>query len=452
MRFLFTCIPGLGHFNPLVPLARAAVAAGHEVAFATAPGLAEVVASAGFAFLPAGLDWDERRLLDTVSDLRDVAPIYRGEWMMKHLFLDRAPRAMIPDLLQLIESWRPDMIVSGTFDYGGPLAAEKAGLPYASGNYTVRWHRWILKFAVGRSIATLRADFGLPPDPELNAFGRYLDFCFAPPSWTFEGALLRPALTRLVQNRLGSRDLPLRQRLWGLKALLLQKVFGRSVRKHPELGAVAPNTYFVADGTRVDGSQPPAWLQQMPAQPTVLVSLGTVLSAEYPEIFDKILAALRDEPVNLVMTMGGRDDPARFGPQPANVRIVKFLTQDELAELLPHMDLCVNHAGYSSVMEALLRGVPLVLLPLVSDAPMNTQMCLSIGVCAELSPEVWGLSPKGMPVIQADRLTPEILREAILRGLRDASIRSAAQRVKQELQDRLPLAEAVKLLERTAAS
>ena len=34
MRILFTCAAGLGHVFPLVPLARAAVAAGDEVLFA----------------------------------------------------------------------------------------------------------------------------------------------------------------------------------------------------------------------------------------------------------------------------------------------------------------------------------------------------------------------------------------------------------------------------------
>ena len=38
MRVLFTCVVGVGHFNPMVPLAKAFEAAGHRVAFATDPG------------------------------------------------------------------------------------------------------------------------------------------------------------------------------------------------------------------------------------------------------------------------------------------------------------------------------------------------------------------------------------------------------------------------------
>lgn len=453
MRFLFTCIPGLGHFNPLLPLARALKDAGHSVAFATAAGFADAVSHAGMDAIPAGLDWDERRLLETVPELRAVAKMDRGEWMMNHLFLDRSPRRMLDDLAENIRRWRPDLILAGSFEYGGSLAAEKAGLPYATASYTIRWNRWILRHALGRSLAKLREDAGLPPDPQMQSVGRYLDLIFAPPSWTFEGALLQPALTRLVSARVWSSDLPLRQRLRGLRALLLQRIFARSLRAHPEDAAVGPTTHFIGDADREAQAVTagPAWLDQMPRQPTVFVSLGTVLGAEYPEIYDRILAGLGGQNVNLVITLGGTADPARYGSQPPNVRIVRSMTQDELRGLLPHVDLCINHAGYGSIMDSLLQGIPLVLLPLVSDAPMNTQMCLSSGLAPGLPPEVCGISPKGLPVIRPERLTPEIIRGLAMKALEDPSFRDAALRMRDELSARPGIDVAVGLLEQVAA-
>lgn len=448
MRFLLTCVPGLGHFNPLVALARALKDAGHTLAVATAPSFAGVVSGAGLEFLPAGLDWDERRLLETLPELRSVQKMYRGEWMMNNLFLDRSPRRMIEDLRAIIPGFKPDAIIAGSFEYGGPLAAEEAGLPYANANYTVRWNRWILKHAIGPALGRLRQQIGLPPDPDVSAFGRYLDLCFSPPSWTFEGALLRPELTRLVVAKLMSADLPMRQRLSGLRAIALQRIFAMSLRRHPEQAAIGPHLHFVGDSLRPDGPSVPRWLEEMPRQPTIFVSLGTVLGAEYPHLFDQILAAFRDQEVNLVMTLGGTADPARFGVQPINVRIVRFMSQEDLRQLLPHVDLCINHAGYGSVMEALLRGIPLVLLPLVSDAPMNMQMCLSSGVVPDLPRKVWGLSPKGLPIIRPEKLTPEIIRDAAMQALHDPKYRIAAMRIGSELAERESLDDAVGLLER----
>ncbi|MET0569750.1 MAG: glycosyltransferase [Hyphomicrobiaceae bacterium] len=452
MRFLFTCVPGLGHFNPAVPLARALEQAGHSVAFVTAPRFAEAVKKAGFECLTAGLDWDERRIVETVPDIAKVESIFHGWWIMGHLFLDRSPRQMVPDLLtKIIPQWRPDMIISGSFEYGGPLAAEKAGLPYATVNYTIRWSRWILKHMLRGSMKALRKEVGLPADPQLKAFGRYLDLWFSPPSWTYQGVFLRPVLTRQVRARILGPDLPLRERWWGFRLLLLQLVFTHHLRKHPNEAVPAPNTHFIReDDCRTEKGPPPEWLQAMPRQPTVFISLGTVLSARYPDIFAKILEGMRDQPVNLVITLGGNDDPDRFGPQPPNVRIVRFMTQDELRELFPHVDLCINHAGYSSVMEALTRGIPLILLPLVTDAPMNTQMCQADGIAADLPPQLFGLNTEGLPILKPDRLTPAILRDTIMRALTDPSYRTAAHAMQDTLSARPGPDVAVAMLEQIA--
>ena len=52
MRVLFTSTPGLGHYNPLVPLARAAHAAGDEVRIAIGPEGLTSVTDLGFDALP----------------------------------------------------------------------------------------------------------------------------------------------------------------------------------------------------------------------------------------------------------------------------------------------------------------------------------------------------------------------------------------------------------------
>ncbi len=443
MRFVFTCIPGLGHFNPLLPLARGLKDAGHSVAFATAPGFTDVVRGGGFEFIRAGPDWDERRLLETVPELRAIGKMYRGEWMMKYLFLDRSPRQMIADLATIIPAWRPDMIIAGSFEYGGPLAAEKAGLPYATATYTVPLNRWLRKLVLGRPIAKLRSEMGLPADPQMKTFEHSLDLCFAPPSWTFERALLRPALKRLIVARVLSADLPIRQRLSGIRALLLEPILARAIAS----GCEQDNVHFFGEGKPAEEADPPSWLLEMPHEQTVFVSLGTVLSGEHSELFGKIIAGLRDQAINLVVTLGGKGDPAAFGRQPPNVRIMPFITQIELRALLPTVDLCINHAGYGSVMEALQHGIPLVLLPLVSDGPMNAQMCLSTGVAPELPARVWGLSPKGLPVIRPEQLTPVHIRDAAMRALGDPSYRAAARKIQAELSERPGPDEAVALLE-----
>jgi len=64
VRVLFTCLPLLGHFHPLVPLARALENAGHEVAFATGPTLCPLVVTTGFRAFPMGFDPQGRGWFD----------------------------------------------------------------------------------------------------------------------------------------------------------------------------------------------------------------------------------------------------------------------------------------------------------------------------------------------------------------------------------------------------
>jgi len=55
IRILFSTTPLDGHFRPLLPLARALHAGGHELAFATEASWHPHVVAEGFEALPAGV-------------------------------------------------------------------------------------------------------------------------------------------------------------------------------------------------------------------------------------------------------------------------------------------------------------------------------------------------------------------------------------------------------------
>ena len=69
VRVLFTFAGGAGHSEPLVPIARAAQAAGHEVAFAGRPWVVAKLQARGFAGFP-----DEE---DPVEPLDEVKPLLK---------------------------------------------------------------------------------------------------------------------------------------------------------------------------------------------------------------------------------------------------------------------------------------------------------------------------------------------------------------------------------------
>ena len=145
-------------------------------------------------------------------------------------------------------------------------------------------------------------------------------------------------------------------------------------------GARFPPTarFFAHHSTPTPHDDPPPWLDHLAGRPTVLVSLGTVFYRT-PGLHETILAALRDEPVNLLIALGFDQDPARLGPLPPHVRVQPTLPQ---VALLPRCALLVSHGGFNSVKEALAEGVPLVILPIAGDQPYCAKRCHALGSAA----------------------------------------------------------------------
>jgi MGT family glycosyltransferase len=178
---------------------------------------------------------------------------------------------------------------------------------------------------------------------------------------------------------------------------------------------------------------PPAWLAGLEGAPIVYFTLGTVFNLESGDLFQRVIAGLRELPVHLVVTVGRDLDPAELGPQPANVRIERYVPQ---ASLLPRCALVVSHGGSGSVMGALAHGLPMVLVPLGADQPLNAARCTALGVARELD---------------AAELTPEAVRAAAATMLADPAARRAAARLREEIAALPGPEHAVRLLEGLAA-
>jgi MGT family glycosyltransferase len=171
----------------------------------------------------------------------------------------------------------------------------------------------------------------------------------------------------------------------------------------------------------------------LPGAPTVYFTLGTVFNVESGDLFERVLAGLRELPVNVIATVGRELDPAIFGPQPANIQIARYIQQ---AAIMPYCAAVVSHGGSGSVIGALAYGVPMVLLPMGADQPLNAARCAALGVAR---------------VLDAVETTPEDVREAVAALLDTPGYRKAAGRMHDEIAALPEPASAVRLLEQLAA-
>jgi MGT family glycosyltransferase len=93
--------------------------------------------------------------------------------------------------------------------------------------------------------------------------------------------------------------------------------------------------------------------------PLVYVAFGSVFHYE-PGFYHLCREALERLPVRGVLSVGDLMAEDIFEEVPPNLLVARRLPQ---CRLLDHASVCISHAGMGSTVEALARGVPLILVP-----------------------------------------------------------------------------------------
>jgi zeaxanthin glucosyltransferase len=106
---------------------------------------------------------------------------------------------------------------------------------------------------------------------------------------------------------------------------------------------------------------------RLTGEPIVYASMGTVQNGN-ADVFRTIVAAVRKHKsaVQLVLSIGNVVRPEQIGPVPKNAIVVNHAPQ---LELLKKASVCITHAGFNTVLEALTQGVPQVAIPVTNDQP-----------------------------------------------------------------------------------
>jgi UDP:flavonoid glycosyltransferase YjiC (YdhE family) len=380
MRILFTFAGGTGHFLPLASVALTAERAGHVVAFAGQKGMIPTVEAAGFTAFASGgaslLATAERAPLLKVDVQREARAV--RESYARRIAGERADA-----ILTVCGEWQPDVLVRDEMDFGAVVAAERLGLPHAT-ILCIASGSFVPNSLVLEPLNELRAEHDLLPDPELTMLSRYLVLSPFPPS--FRDPAFRPPPTTHAYR------------------------------------AEAP------DISTDDAA--PFCFEGLSDAPIVYLTFGTIFNLESGDLFERALAGLRELPARIVVTVGRELDPESLGPQPQNVYVRRYIPQ---SRLLPHCSLVVSHGGSGSVISALRHGLPMVLLPMGADQPLNAERAEQLGVAK---------------MLDAVDATPATLREAAATVMSDPTYRKNAERIRDEI-DALPGPEyAVALLER----
>lgn len=386
MRALFTCQADYGNFVPLTPIARALVDAGHDVAFAAPESLRPAIERTGARWVRAGVAHDDPELVALEAQRLRLHGRDFVQFSIGQIFAGIRPRRLVPDLLALSESWRPDVFVHESRELGAMIAAEILAIPHAKVEVHAAGEQPYKMPILDDAVRQLRQSFSLPERPTLEWMAEYLVLTPFPAELTTVG-----------------------------------NPYPSTAHHFRALPADAPDQTL------------PAWINEIGSRPLVYVSLGTLFNGQRGlEIFPRLLAGFHEVDAEVVATIGNDLDPAAFGPQPEHIHIERFLP---LGALLAHCSLVLFHGGSGTLSHALAHGLPMVIVPLGADQPDNAARCAELGASRTLD---------------QGQLTPEHVREVVLDVLRTPSYRQTAERLRRDFERLPSVDYAVELLERLA--
>jgi hypothetical protein len=267
-------------------------------------------------------------------EINKLPPQERPDVMFGKLFGEVSAPAALADLLPIVRSWRPDLVVNDAAELAAPIAAAAIGVPHVTHAFGALLPEVRLRRAAEEVASLWRAE-GLKPRPYGGVYDHlYLDIY--PPSLQAPGG-----------DHVGARQL-----------------------LRPVAFAGATDEDIRTDITDRTGS------------PLVYLTFGTVFNDS--DAFHAALAGIRDAGFGLVVTVGPDGDPAAFGPQPSRVVIERYVPQ---TQLLPACDVVASHAGSGTMLATLALGIPQLCLPQAADQFLNAAAVARAGAGLTIPPE-----------------------------------------------------------------
>ncbi len=318
MRVLVVSAPMLGHVFPLVPLARALVAAGHEVEVATAgDGLAAERAGLRVHDLVPGFDFSRiarrvmlRHPLVARAELAGTAGT-RGV----RLFFGPVNDQLTDPLVDLVRRLAPDLVVYEPLAPAALVAAARAGVPAVLHENSL-FDGPALVEATGARLAAVLQRHGMAALPASTAV-----VSIAPPS--------------VLPGRTG----------WPMRPV-------------PYGGEGAS----------------PDWLAAAAARPRIAVTRSTVAGPGAGRLMSTVLAAAGAVDAEFVFV---RPDRAVTRSRlPGNVRTVDWVP---LSAVLASCAAIVHHGGAGTALAALSTGVPQLIVNGPGDRRHNGQLIVARG-------------------------------------------------------------------------
>ncbi len=384
-----------GHYYPLTALGRRLQSRGHEVVYFQVADLERPIRAAGLEYRQIGQDdfppGSLRARDEELGRLTERAALRAGL-----RGIERKAMMLFRDAPAAIRDEGIDALLVDQIEPVGGTVADYLGLPFVS---------------VGAALP-VNLDPSVPP---------------VTVPWSHRAGVVA-RLRNWVGNRVVERifsgvmgTINRQRKVWGLPRLRNFNALFSGLAQVSQLPAalelsgrrLPPHCHHTGPWTDAAGRAPVdfPWERLDPDRPLVYVSMGTLQNGIL-QTFRMIAEACAGLDVQLVISLGGGQDPALLDNLPGDPIVVGYAPQ---LELIRRSVLTISHGGLNTALESLAQGVPMVVLPVTYDQP---------GVGARVE---WARVGRSIPI---GRVTVGRLRDAVRGVLDDPGYRKRAIRLR----------------------
>ncbi|MDS0524273.1 glycosyl transferase [Clostridium sp. SHJSY1] len=157
-------------------------------------------------------------------------------------------------------------------------------------------------------------------------------------------------------------------------------------------------------------------LEKNDKKKVIYISLGTVFDGSV-KFYESCFKAFADMDANIILSVGKKIDITIFRDIPSNFIVRNYVPQ---LEVLKQTDVFITHGGMNSTNEGLYYYIPLILIPQSVDQPFVANRVAELGA---------GI------VIEKAKVTPEILRQSVVRIFSDNTFRINSKKIGKSLRE-----------------
>ncbi|MBX3016063.1 MAG: hypothetical protein KF832_31365 [Caldilineaceae bacterium] len=328
-------LPEAGHMNTTFPLVAELVQRGERVLYYAVEPYRAVIESTGAEF----------RSYPNAQAL--IPPAHSGGLFSVMSYLASAAEAVLPTLVEEVRTADPDYLLIDSMCLWGNLLQQILNIPAITLGTVFVTHPHL------PAEALIRMSYqALPKEVLLNGIDALHSY--------FE-------ISQRLDQRYGTQSPDIVGAFGNTQPL---NILFTSREFHPNGELFDAEQYqFVGPSIGQRAAIPDFPFAQLEAgagetpKPLIYISLGTIFN-ERPDFYNACFEAFGDTPYQVVLASGDKVDPAVLAQAPANFIVRAQVPQ---VEILQRAALFITHGGMNSTSEALLQGVPLLVVPQHGD-------------------------------------------------------------------------------------